>query len=184
MLAERRRSLVIDNKWFRRLSDYVAQIPSPSAALRRRILALKDTPPRMLQKELAEAKEVARAWQERAIARRLGSWDVDRKLGTRKAETRPQETTRQEQEEEAEIKSEESTSATIVARLTHPTKISRRRFVPTEEELRKMEEEKRLELWNLQKQKVKKYDKRHPYYPRISAALAPIHSNETLDKRD
>ncbi|XP_043519799.1 dynein intermediate chain 3, ciliary-like [Frieseomelitta varia] len=181
VVAERRRSFVIDNKWFRRLTDYVAQIPSPSPALRRRILALKDTPPSVLQKELAEAKEEARVWQERAIAKRLGSWDVERKLERKKlTEPRPQDTTRQEREEEAEIKSEESTSTII----TLPTKISRRRLPPTEEELRKIEEEKRLQLWNLQKQKMKKYDKRHPYYPRISAALARMHSDETLDKRD
>ncbi|KAK1130138.1 hypothetical protein K0M31_019822 [Melipona bicolor] len=187
-LEERRRSFLIDSKWFRRLSDYVAQIPSPSPALKRRILALKDTPPSVLGKELAKAKEETRAWQEKAIARRLGSWEVERKLEKKKpeetlTETRPRETTRQEQEEEVEVfKSEET-----IVKLT-PSLIKQRkskRLILSEEELRNIEKQRRLQLWNQLKQKVKEYDERlSPYYPRISAALARTDSDETLDKRD
>lgn len=182
-LEERRRSLLIDSKWFRRLSDYVAQIPSPSPALKRRILALKDTPPSVLRKELAKAKEETRAWQEKAIARRLGSWEVKRKLEKKKpeelTETRPREMTRQE--EKAEVKSEE----TIVKLI--PSLIKQRknkRLIPSEEELRNIERKRRLQMWNLLKQKVKEYDEEHPYYPRISTALARMDLDETLDKRD
>ena len=192
-LEGKRRSFTIDGKWFRRLTDYVVQIPSPSPALRRRILALKDTPPSVLRGELAKAKEEVRAWQERAIARQLGFWHVERKLEKKKpeklTEAKPQETTRleqQEQQREVEkkmaIKPEESRLLTRVPRKD-------KRLVLTEEELRMIEKKKRAQQWNLLKRKVKEYDEllrreRELYYPRISAAYAQMYADETLDEQD
>ncbi|XP_068983669.1 dynein intermediate chain 3, ciliary-like [Bombus flavifrons] len=190
---EKSRSFIIDNKWFRRLTDYIVQIPQPSRAFKRKILALKNTPPNVLRKELVEAKKEIRAWQETAIARKLASWAIERKLEKEpkklpeiKLETMEE---RQEEAEEHLIKTDESVVEFGKKNDTkiHPKK-SLRKFKKlrlTEEEIEIEKKEKQMELWNLLKQKVQEYDEQHSrkvFYPRISTAFVRMYSEETLDE--
>lgn len=191
--AEKSRSFIIDNKWFRRLTDYIVQIPQPSRAFKRKILALKNTTPNVLRRELIEAKKEIRAWQETAIARKLASWAVERKL-EKELKKLPEiklETTeeRQEEAEEHLIKTDESVVEFGKKNDTniHPKKSLRKfkKLKLTEEEIEMEKKEKQMELWNLLKQKVQEYDEQHSrkvFYPRISTAFVRMYSEETLDE--
>ncbi|XP_026666893.1 dynein intermediate chain 3, ciliary-like [Ceratina calcarata] len=186
----RSKSFVVDNKSFRQLSDYIAQIPQPPRAVRRRILEAKDAPPRILRKELSLAKKEMRAWQESATARTLTTWANEEKLEARIPK-------KIEIVVDAEHDSEKSTALLddvqrdakkLDARPVFAKKRARirkaKKPVLTEEDIERIKEEKQKKLWRKLKQKVKRFDEQHKEqkvsYPRISAAFVRTSSDELV----
>ncbi|XP_017758642.1 PREDICTED: trichohyalin-like [Eufriesea mexicana] len=193
-VPEKSRSFIMDNKWFRRLTDYIIHIPVPSPAARRKILAAKNTPPNVLRRELQEAKKEIRAWQEKALAKKLSSWAIERKLKVR-AETPTEDKseakkeTVEDEEAKEHVAKVEKTKRIVRPAVTVKKQPSLRRSKKlklTEDDIELQKKEEQMEFWNILKKKVKQYDEQHQQvqsYPRISAAY-PKASLEELPKRD
>ncbi|KAG6797884.1 Dynein intermediate chain 2, axonemal [Apis mellifera caucasica] len=179
---DRTKPFMIDNKWYKRLTDYIVHIPPPTRAFKRKILMMKNAPPYVLRKELTKAKKELRDWQERAIAKKLSTWTVQEKLLAPPVKVLKEVP---DDEDEKSIKSEEmrekepSVVKRIISKRVRPTK---KPVEPTKEELEQKKKQEEMEMWNLMKRKVTKFDivtKR--FYPRISAVLV---NNDETKKED
>lgn len=179
---DRTKPFMIDNKWYKRLTDYIVHIPPPTRAFKRKILMMKNAPPYVLRKELTKAKKELRDWQERALAKKLSTWTVQEKLLAPPVKVLKEVP---DDEDEKSIKSEEmrekepSVVKRIISKRVRPTK---KPVEPTKEELEQKKKQEEMEMWNLMKRKVTKFDivtKR--FYPRISAVLV---NNDETKKED
>lgn len=175
--------MILYDKWYRRLTEYVDQIPDRSPVFKRKMLLLKELPPSVLRVELQEAKREIRAWQDLAIARKLSSWKIAAKLKL----TLPEEPKIKFEEAPTELESETKVSQIekrkqLRAKHLNKKPVRRGKKVKlTDEEIEKKEREERLkELWTTLKQKVKLFELRQkPTFPRISAAY-PRRSSEDV----
>ncbi|XP_012347214.1 dynein intermediate chain 3, ciliary-like isoform X2 [Apis florea] len=172
---DRTRPFVLDNKWYKRLTDYIIHIPPPTRAFKRKILMMKNAPPYVLHKELTKAKKELRDWQERAIAKKLSTWTVEEKLMAP-----PVKVLKEVPDEEVKsIKSEdlrekEPVPKRVVSKRVRPPK---KLMELTKEELEQKKKQEQMEMWNLMKEKVTRFDVvKKRFYPRISAVL--VHENE------
>lgn len=173
---DRTKPFMIDNKWYKRLTDYIIHIPPPTRAFKRKILMMKNAPPYVLRKELTKAKKELRDWQERAIAKKLSTWTVAEKLLAPPVKVLKEVP----DEDEKSIKSEDLREKEphvvkrIISKRVRPPK---KPVEPTKEELEQKKKQEQMEMWNLMKQKVTKFDiVKKRFYPRISAVL--VHEND------
>ncbi|XP_043793745.1 dynein intermediate chain 3, ciliary-like isoform X1 [Apis laboriosa] len=168
---DRTSPFMIDNKWYKRLTDYIIQIPPPTRAFKRKILMMKNAPPYVLHKELTKAKKELRDWQERAIAKKLSTWTVQQKLLAPPVKVLKEVL----DEDEKSIKSDDlrEKEPSYIAKRTVEKKVRpSKKLEPTKEELEEKKKQEQMEMWNLMKQKVSKFDvMKKWFYPRISAIL-------------
>ncbi|KAG7210502.1 hypothetical protein KM043_012023 [Ampulex compressa] len=83
----RTQAYVLNEKWYRRLSELVGKIPEVSAARKARILALKEAPPDVLSKDVEEARKAVATWfsrKEQAKSWRGKSEGANEKLKSRR----------------------------------------------------------------------------------------------------
>ncbi|KOC61090.1 Dynein intermediate chain 3, ciliary [Habropoda laboriosa] len=184
---ERRKSTALENKLFRRITDYIADIPQPSRAMKKRIFTLKDAPPIVSRGELEEAKKEMRVWREKALARKLSSWTVEKKLAV-KSERKIEAKREPEEPEEAakpvsEVKDpKRPVQSDQFLRKARRSRKKSRRLRLTKEDIKEQEEEDKKKRWKMLKHKMKQYDEPHKHkrYPRISAAFVRTHSETML----
>lgn len=168
---DRTSPFMVDNKWYKRLTDYIIQIPPPTRAFKRKILMMKNAPPYVLHKELTKAKKELRDWQERAIAKKLSTWTVQQKLLAPPVKVLKEVL----DEDEKSIKSDdlrEKEPSYIAKRIIEKKVRPLKKPEPTPEELEEKKKQEQMEMWNLLKEKVSKFDiRKKRFYPRISAIL-------------
>ncbi|CAK9811867.1 Dynein axonemal intermediate chain 2 [Anthophora quadrimaculata] len=182
-----RRSTSLEDKLFRRITDYIADIPQPSRAMKKRIFMLKDALPVVSRGELEEAKKEMRAWREKALAGKLSSRTVVKKLAM-KTEKKTESKRESVSEEAAKHISDAEEPKRLPGsdKSVRSVRISRkksRRLRLTQEDIKKQEEEETKKRWKLLKHKMRQYDDPHKpkQYPRISAAFMRTHSEEEIE---
>ncbi|XP_076390371.1 dynein intermediate chain 3, ciliary-like isoform X2 [Megachile rotundata] len=174
-LPEKVRSTLIEDRFFRKLTIQLDDIPEPSPVQKRRMLMLKDAAPHVLRKELDSAKAEVRLWQEKALARKLASWMVEQKLEKEVQEQEPKPIAEPSQKLVSQVSMKQvSMSKDSITRRRRRSMRSRQTMERlSQEEEMKREEMRREEMWKEAKKKAKEHDeeKEGITYPRISAAF-------------